>query len=262
MTKATRLQVADSNATTVGRGKRSCIAATEPAKRDPVLRAKLAAMPAFVHAGVAHSYLSNHVGEIDLPEFMGEVRDRVKAVQSGDLAGVEAMLMAQAVSLDALFVELVRRAGANLGQHMPAVDVYLRMALKAQNQSRATLQTLGEIKNPRQVAFIKQANVAHGPQQVNNGGDAGAGAGPVQHAPAKNSGERANKLLEVNPSERLDFGASSAAGATHSKVETVEAIDRAAHGAGQAGNRQERQEARHAKRITPGRHARAPTVDN
>lgn len=34
---------------------------------------------------------------------------------------------------------------------------------------RATIETLAEIKNPRAVAFVTQANIAHGPQQVNNG---------------------------------------------------------------------------------------------
>ena len=40
--------------------------------------------------------------------------------------------------------------------------------MRAQGQCRATLQTLGELKNPRQVAFVKQANIANGYQQVNN----------------------------------------------------------------------------------------------
>ncbi len=31
------------------------------------------------------------------------------------------------------------------------------------------LQTLFEMKHPQPVAFVKQANIANGPQQVNNG---------------------------------------------------------------------------------------------
>ena len=45
---------------------------------------------------------------------------------------------------------------------------YLRLALKAQSQCRATLATLAAVKNPQPVAFVRQANIAHGPQQVNN----------------------------------------------------------------------------------------------
>ena len=40
----------------------------------------------------------------------------------------------------------------------------MRMALKAQNQCRMTLETLATIKNPP-VVFAKQANTAQGPQQ-------------------------------------------------------------------------------------------------
>jgi hypothetical protein len=45
----------------------------------------------------------------------------------------------------------------------------MRLALKAQRQCRATIETLVMAKNPAPVTFVKQANVAHGPQQVNNG---------------------------------------------------------------------------------------------
>ena len=46
-------------------------------------------------------------------------------------------------------------------------EAYMRMALKAQSQCRATLETLATIKNPP-VVFARQANIAQGPQQVNN----------------------------------------------------------------------------------------------
>ena len=42
----------------------------------------------------------------------------------------------------------------------------MRLSLKAQGQCRATLETLAVIKNPP--VFAHQANIAHGPQQVNN----------------------------------------------------------------------------------------------
>lgn len=45
----------------------------------------------------------------------------------------------------------------------------MRIALKAQNQCRATIQTLNEVKNPRSVAYVQQANISNGHQQVNNG---------------------------------------------------------------------------------------------
>jgi hypothetical protein len=42
------------------------------------------------------------------------------------------------------------------------------MALRAQSQCRATLETLAAIKNPP-IVYARQANVTTGPQQINNG---------------------------------------------------------------------------------------------
>ena len=51
---------------------------------------------------------------------------------------------------------------------MQAAETYVRLALKAQAQCRATLETLATIKNPP-VVYARQANIAAGRQQVNNG---------------------------------------------------------------------------------------------
>jgi hypothetical protein len=53
------------------------------------------------------------------------------------------------------------------GEYIDAADRYMRLALKAQGQCRATLETLAAIKNPP-VVIARQANVSHGPQQINN----------------------------------------------------------------------------------------------
>jgi hypothetical protein len=91
----------------------------------------------------------------------------------------------------------------------------MRLALKAQSNCRSTIEALGELKHPKAVAFVKQANIAH-TQQVNNGAPAGisrpvrAGAG----AGAEKLTSAPNKLLEQTHGERLDFGApGKAAGA-------------------------------------------------
>ena len=63
--------------------------------------------------------------------------------------------------------DLARRATAQ--EYLKTWEAYLRMAMKAQNQCRMTLETLAMIKNPPTV-FAKQANINHGgQQQVNNG---------------------------------------------------------------------------------------------
>jgi hypothetical protein len=47
-------------------------------------------------------------------------------------------------------------------------ETYLRLALKAQSQSRASIESLAQIKNPP-VVYARQANFANGPQRVNSG---------------------------------------------------------------------------------------------
>lgn len=102
---------------------------------------------------------------IDVPGLLATLADHAKAVSCGDLSRVEAMLMNQADSLQALFVGMVERS-LRQEYHVHA-EGYMRLALKAQSQCRATLQTLAEIKNPP-VIYARQANVTSGPQQINN----------------------------------------------------------------------------------------------
>jgi hypothetical protein len=112
---------------------------------------------------------AEHVGKLDqyldVKATTGELRAQAAEVHNGDLSRAESMLIGQATALQSLFASLVNRAhGANL---MPQFEAYMRLALKAQSQCRATLETLANIKNPP-VVYARQANIAHGPQQVNN----------------------------------------------------------------------------------------------
>jgi hypothetical protein len=98
-----------------------------------------------------------------------ELSVQVAKVKGGDMSRPEAILLSQAHALDALFANLLRRAHGNMeAGYLQATETYMRLALRAQNQSRTTLETLSTIKNPP-VVFTKQMNVSHGPQQVNNG---------------------------------------------------------------------------------------------
>ena len=103
--------------------------------------------------------------DADLAECLFKLYDTVRRVQEGDLSEPEALLTAQAVTLNAIFTDLALKA-ANT-EYVDKLDRYMRLALKAQGQCRATLETLAEIKRPPTL-FTQQANVAHGPQQVNN----------------------------------------------------------------------------------------------
>ena len=150
------------------------------------------------------------------------------AVHRGDLRGAESLLVAQAAALNAMFGELARRSAMNMGQHLDAADRYMRLALKAQGQCRATLETLAAIKNPPTV-FARQANINNGgQQQVNNG--AAAVPGPIRAgAHAANSTSLKTELLEASNGQGLDSRAAGTAGGADPHLEAVAAGHRAAH---------------------------------
>ncbi|MDO8714252.1 MAG: hypothetical protein Q7K13_07230, partial [Polynucleobacter sp.] len=113
------------------------------------------------------------------------------------------------------------------------------LALKAQAQSRATITALVDLKNPRQATYVKQANIAHGAQQINNGNtqNLSTQAGTQQtahyahtHAPAREIETQQNKLLEAEHgqhSEWMDTRAPQKAKRGHQAVEAVETVHRA-----------------------------------
>jgi hypothetical protein len=139
---------------------------------------------------------------------------------------MEDMLLAQAHTLDGLFAALATRAA--MGTTVAVIEIYLRLALKAQSQSRATLQTLGELKAPKQVAFVGQANIGH-QVQVNNG-TSGPSTTPEANTPRPRAGENKtaqNKLMEADHEQRLDTRTTGTASGDDSTLETVAAQHRA-----------------------------------
>lgn len=116
-------------------------------------------------------WVKQGIGVPDISALRDSIEAQTKAMQGGDMGDIEAMLFAQALTLQTTFTALSRKAAANAGEYMGATDTYLRLALKAQGQCRATLETLANIKNPRPVAFVKQANIAQNQQVNNNAGE-------------------------------------------------------------------------------------------
>ena len=154
---------------------------------------------------------SNLLGKTPFPEAVLELGRQTAAINRGDMRRAEDMLVSQAHSLDALFVHLAGRALSS--KNMGGLESYMRLALKAQNQARATLQTLGELKTPKQVAFVKQANIGN-QVQVNNG---------IHEKPARTrkTKKAQNELLEVEHGERLDTRATGAAGGADPAMATL-----------------------------------------
>ena len=189
-----------------------------PGKSQERVLAEIALSPVFANALTARRYSKGNFGENDLTGSVEALQAKVAKVMAGDLSEMEALLVAQATALDTIFTELARRAALNMGEYINATDTYLRLALKAQSQCRTTVEALAELKNPRHVAFVKQANIAHGPQQVNNGGQAPASREKF----ANPSNELSGGTNELLPDAR----ASKAQGRANHPVEAVGEVDR------------------------------------
>ena len=189
---------------------------------DADIFAQVALHPTLQAANTIQSYSKGMDGALlDLEALIGELGKQVTALSGGDLARTEAMLISQAHSLDAIFGNLARRAAVQ--EFLPQIDGLLRLALKAQSQCRATLETLAAIKNPP-VVYARQANVTTGPQQINNGMAAPSQAGEKEI--------QQNKLLEAQHGNYLDSNTTGAAIGVNSELATVGKVDRTEVGRG------------------------------
>ena len=137
----------------------------------------------------AYSGASNAMEATDL---MAEMKKAGDEVVGGDLGRVERMLMNQAMTLDAIFANLAERASRQ--EYMKQMETYMRLAMKAQSQCRATAEALALLKNPQ--PYIRQANIAQGPQQVNNSYASASAHNPIHASEIK-------QTLENNPSPAL-----------------------------------------------------------
>ena len=104
--------------------------------------------------------------EFNFPSTIKTLEKTIKQIKSGDLSKIEEMYISQAMALEVMFTSLARRAKAQ--EKLLQYETHMRFALKAQNQCRATLQALVQLKQPSNTTFVKQANIAQGHQQVNN----------------------------------------------------------------------------------------------
>jgi hypothetical protein len=147
-------------------------------------------------------------GMLPVTSVVTAMTETAKRINANNLQEVEATLVSQATAMNIMFTELGRRAALNMGANLDASERYFRMALKAQNQCRMTLETLSNIKNPP-VIYAKQANITNGPQQVNN------------HAHAGENRNQPNKILEQSYDERMDGGTQSQTSVSNSELETV-----------------------------------------
>ena len=209
-----------------GSSKSLSLTVEKGSKSEEAVLAELAYDPAVRSLPVAKDFNKGYLnGNDNLNESLGALMAQVNEVRSGNLECAEKTLVVQANTLDAIFNGLARRAAMSMGEHNNATETYLRLALKAQSQCRATLESLAAIKNPP-VVYARQANVTTGPQQVNNGIQPSkpSCAKEIKSTPNKLSGDE-NELLQ-------DTRTSTITSRIDSQMETVGKIDRAENDGG------------------------------
>jgi hypothetical protein len=210
-------QMATKRKTTKERDPNQVTAAGKPNEDRAVAIARGVLRPT-VQATVTLRDYGKSYGDLDLNGLIDSLMEQTQASNDGDLKRAEAMLTAQAHTLDAIFNNLARRA-INC-EYMDHLDRFLKLALRAQSQRRTTWEALVATKNPPMMGYVRQANIAHGPQQVNN-----ASAAPDGAPCAGESPNRKSKLLEEKDGERLDPGKACTPGRADPAMATVGKVD-------------------------------------
>ena len=156
-----------------------------------------------------------YVPDLTLDALTQELDAQSAEVSTGNLGRPEGLLMSQAQTLDAVFHHLTQQAYDNIN-NVEIAERWLRLAFRAQSQSRAAIETLGYLRNPTMV-FAKQANLTSGPQQVNNNSISRTRETEIVQ----------NELLETNDAERLEQGPANRAAPGNTAVAAMAEIDRA-----------------------------------
>lgn len=214
--------------------KGSVLEVAEDLSRTPdQCMAQLAAAGVVGNARSLVTFAEGVFGELSLTECTKVLQETARGLNDGDLSSAVIMLSSQAAVLNSMFGELARRSALNMGQHMDASERYMRLALKAQGQCRATLETLANIKNPP-VVFARQANINNGGQQQVNNGFRPAGE-QASDTHASKPASVPNELIEGYSYGRtqVDPRTTAAAGRTDQAMEPLAAFNGASHGDGE-----------------------------
>ena len=170
--------------------------------------------PTIPNTITAQCFLKSVTGEVDLTEAVTVMQEKSDKIIAGDLSELESTLTAQVVSLNAIFSTLARRSASS--EYVKNMEINMRLALKAQAQCAHTIEVLSKVKNPP-VIFAKQANIAHGHQQVNNGSNSRARTGKTLNS--------SNELLNETNNATLDTRGTTEAIRADSDMAAVEALN-------------------------------------
>ena len=182
----------------------------KPNQSDEITLAELKTQSSFINSTVLEIYEKKiENSPFDIQSTLEVLESTTKRIKEGDLSNIEEMLFNQAIALESIFAKTIKRA--NDCEYMANYHAQMQIALKAQNQSRATLQALVQLKQPNSTQFIKQANIAQGHQQVNN-------------LPEKNITPQ-NELLRSDDA-KLDSGGKAAPERVNTALETLDEVNR------------------------------------
>lgn len=154
--------------------RRAEVAGSKAPTRDHDARDQLA--KDLLEPGLRHGHLAARFTEAllngtdavkspDLGNFYVELLRETKRAEAGDLSIASRLLVAQAISLDGIFTEMARRASFNMREYPQAMEIFMRLALKAQAGSRATLAELAKLHQPREQT-VRHVHVNEGGQAV------------------------------------------------------------------------------------------------
>lgn len=130
--------------------------------------ARITLDPQTRNANLAMSFGSQMFGDQlkpDIAESSAVLAEEIQRAMKGDLSLASRIFTSQAISLDALFTDMARRSGNNIGHYPDAADRYMRLALKAQAACRSTLEALARLHQPREQT-VKHVHVNDGGQAV------------------------------------------------------------------------------------------------
>jgi hypothetical protein len=136
---------------------------------EPQTMARVMVSPWVRHGSLSHAVASKAFGTIpcdpQFDDFGKAMQANAQAAKDGDLTLATELLVAQALSLDAMFAELARRSAANFGDYPLAAERYARLAFKAQANSRAAIEALAKLHQPREQT-VRHVHVNEGGQAV------------------------------------------------------------------------------------------------
>lgn len=107
---------------------------------------------------------ANVEDSVEVSDYILELRKAGNEVVDGDLGRLERMLTNQAIALDLIFNRLALKATS--AEYMKNYEAFMRLAFKAQAQSRCTVEALAMLKHPKPYIQTNIGQVGH--NQVNN----------------------------------------------------------------------------------------------